>query len=116
MTSVCRHTTKRIAELRLQILKEEGIVKNLKTELSWLLDEDRELTNIENGYWVGPFGIRVPLSIDNVKDYDDCNNIFQDGGTTEMRPYNPPLTRNQYLEKYAVLKDGHYWWNEEKKL
>jgi len=65
------------------------------------------------GYWNGPYGIRVPLSVGVVLCSDECNHLDQDGSMTEM--YNPsPPTKEEYLAKYTELReDGHYWWKSQ---
>ncbi len=73
------------------------------------------MSNSENpthpkSYWIGPYGIRVPLDVDSIRDSDGCNHLYQNGCVTEMYNPNPP-TKEEYFERYVTLRnDGHYWW------
>lgn len=64
----------------------------------------------ESHYWLGPYDIRVPDHIEYIKASDGGNILSKNGGVTEMFVINPS-TKEQYLEKYTVLKnDGFYYW------
>jgi hypothetical protein len=64
----------------------------------------------EDGYWLGPYDIKIPNYIGSVKAEDGGNIQYKDGAVTEMYFMNP-LTKEEYLNKYAVLKkDGYYYW------
>jgi len=63
-----------------------------------------------NGYWSGPYGIRIPNHIASVVAEDGGNTIYQNGGETKMLVLNP-LTKKQYLSTYATKEpDGFYYW------
>ena len=60
-------------------------------------------------YWIGPHGIRVPNEIECVQASDGSNHLHKNGYQTELfSPYSP--TKEDYLRKYAELRnDGYYW-------
>ncbi len=65
-------------------------------------------------YWVGPCDMLIPCNVDSVA-WFDCNSLSRSGCVTEMAGLDsdgnliPPLSDDEYLEKYAILKeDGHY--------
>jgi hypothetical protein len=67
-----------------------------------------------NTYWEGPFGIKVPNTIDCVYAADDKNVTYQDGSTTKMCP-NVYLTEEEYKERYAIYNtiDKCYYWHKK---
>lgn len=68
-------------------------------------------------YWLGPYGVRVPIYVDWVMAEDMGNNIYRDGGTTEMAVRYAPgkfPTESDYKAKYATqYADGNWWYDEE---
>lgn len=64
----------------------------------------------QKGYWLGPYDIRVPNNIEYIISSDGGNTRYKNGGETEMCVMTP-LTRDEYLDKFTVLKDdGFYYW------
>ena len=62
------------------------------------------------GYWIGPYGVRVPNHITDIRASDGCNTLFKSGGSTEMFNFDPP-TKEEYLNRYTTKKsDGYYYW------
>lgn len=64
------------------------------------------------GYWIGPYGVRVPNNISMVRASDGFNLRYKSGGETEMGALNPPKMNAQiYRQKYAELRpDGCYYY------
>lgn len=64
-------------------------------------------------YWIGPFGVKIPTTIDEVVSVDRCNRVFQNGGSTQMYlQIFHPYTESEYKEKYATFNvdDGCWYW------
>ena len=73
----------------------------------------RLVANIMANFWIGPYDVRVPNSVDCVKWKDDRNSQYSFGAITEM-PVGNILTKEEYLAKHAELMvDGHYWYISE---
>jgi hypothetical protein len=64
-------------------------------------------------YWIGPYGIRVPNEITSIKAADGGNTLFKNGRETEMFVMKGRPSKQEYLDRYCVLKDGHYYWEEK---
>lgn len=65
---------------------------------------------MQSSFWLGPYNVRVPMSVFSVTAMDGGNTLCQDGTETEMY-CGPQLTRDVYLSRFAELKeDGHYWY------
>lgn len=62
-------------------------------------------------YWIGPYGIRVPIHIDKIIARDGCNILYREGGETQLL-CNPEMSKDEYIKKYAVYKDGYYYWKK----
>lgn len=68
-------------------------------------------------YWTGPYGIRVHNSINSIVAIDGGNTLYKgqngkSGRSTEM--FYVPLSKNEYLEKYATFGDDDYfYWKED---
>jgi hypothetical protein len=63
-----------------------------------------------NFYWLGPFGMKVPIDIESVPAEDGENTLFKNGQKTKM--LFDALTKEQYLAKFAFdhgERDG-YWY------
>lgn len=63
------------------------------------------------GFWLGPYDIRVPTSTTEVTAADGVNVWTRDAS---QRPANivVNLDRNEYLQRFACRgADGHYYWN-----
>ena len=64
-------------------------------------------------FWLGPYGIRVPNSVQWITDADGGNTLYKRGGSTEMYCPNPP-TEEEYKKKYCTLGiNGYYYWTEK---
>ena len=61
------------------------------------------------GFWLGPFNVRVPNSIDRVPSRNEPNIWIKGAYETRMTAENI-LTREEYLAKYAELRDDGYYW------
>lgn len=71
--------------------------------------------DLQKSYWIGPYGVRVPMNIKEVYEADGYNKIGRDGGCTLMGVLNP-MSPEQWLENYAEKKeDGYYWYTGKKK-
>lgn len=84
-----------------------------------LTDNNIEISNIivdnennNDGFWIGPYGVLIPNSIDSVVASDGGNTRFKTGGETEMGIFrDPPMNETIYKEKYAILDDnGKYYY------
>ena len=65
-------------------------------------------------YWIGPHGMLVPNTIKDVMDEDCCNTLYDDGSVTEMGSNIVPLTKEEYLAKYAEKRDdGLYYFRQQ---
>lgn len=71
-------------------------------------------TNINDEYWTGPYGVRVPNSKHSIVGDDGYNTRHKDGGQTEMFMINaPPMNQDIYRQKYAKLgDDGYYYYSK----
>ena len=67
---------------------------------------------MENNYWIGPYNVRVPTSVDRVVASDGYNTCLRTGGETEMYMFDAPeMNAEIYHRKYAELRnDGHYYY------
>ena len=74
------------------------------------------------GFWVGPFGMLVSNDIKHVIAEDGFNLCHKSGGSTELgyddpfseedpSPKEYPISKDEYLRRYAVLRDGQYWYD-----
>lgn len=61
------------------------------------------------GYWQGPHNMWVPNHVDAVRAEDGVNTLFNDGSITKICGEREP-TKEEYLEEWAVLVDGRYYW------
>ena len=62
-------------------------------------------------YWVGPYGMLIPSTIDAVSAEDGSNTTYSDGSTTEMGVrLTVPMTRERYLSERATLSDDGHWY------
>lgn len=69
-----------------------------------------------NQYWIGPYGVRVPLDIKEVVADDGGNTLYQDGRETEMF-VEPSLTKEDYLSLYCHQRDdGYYYYGKEQQI
>lgn len=67
----------------------------------------------ERCYWTGPFGIYVDFDIEQIINICETHYVDQYGWSSAYISLTdpPPLTREEYLAKYATLEqDGHYWY------
>jgi hypothetical protein len=64
-------------------------------------------------YWIGPYGVYVSNTVDAVRADDGVNTLYKDGCVTE-RACSTMLSKEQYLQQYAELKDDKYWYVEYK--
>ncbi|AYV86071.1 MAG: hypothetical protein Solivirus4_32 [Solivirus sp.] len=69
-----------------------------------IIREKKATKSCSTDYWVGPYGVKVPNEITSIKASDGGNILYKDGKETEMF-VKRPLTREQYLEKYAVYSE-----------
>ena len=67
------------------------------------------------GYWIGPYSVRIPNNINIVTATDGYNMRFKDGGETGMCMVKPPvMNADIYRKKYAKLKsDGCYYYKKK---
>lgn len=61
------------------------------------------------GYWQYN-GVYIPDSVYSVPCEDQANSIDRDGITTFMYSTRPNLSLKEYREKYAVCKDGKWFY------
>ena len=66
----------------------------------------------QNNYWLGPFGIRIPNTINEVKEHDLCNTRYKNGSHTEMTwDFKNELTEAEYKLRFTTLgPDGYYYY------
>lgn len=64
---------------------------------------------INSDYWIGPYGIRVPNSVERVRAADGSNSRYKDGSETEMAVRNS-ITEDKYKSLYAELRDDGFWY------
>lgn len=62
-----------------------------------------------SGYWQYN-GIYIPDSVNSVPCEDQANSIDRDGIMTFMYSTRPNLSMKEYREKYAVRKDGKWFY------
>ncbi|BCS82815.1 hypothetical protein QLL95_gp0326 [Cotonvirus japonicus] len=61
--------------------------------------------------WVGPYGVLVPNSIDNVVAEDGYNTLYKDGSETEKFCLNAePMSSTIYRAKYAIYNETDGLW------
>jgi hypothetical protein len=64
-----------------------------------------------NTYWLGPFGIKIPISIISVPTADGKNKRYQNGSETKMFFMEPWMTEDEYKSKFTELRtDGEWYW------
>ena len=73
--------------------------------------KEAEEEKIVNKYWIGPYNVRVPVSVSHVVANDGYNTMHRDGGVTEKFCHGVNMTEEKYKNLYTVLgNDGHYYW------
>jgi hypothetical protein len=99
----------------------ENILASTSENISILnssLSDLRKQKQNEDGYWTGPYDMRVPNSVREVPWLDNCNWVDQRGAVTEMccedsddgENQVKPLSKQSYLDKYAKKIDDVYWY------
>lgn len=64
-------------------------------------------------YRVSCYGVLVPVNVKYVTASDGYNTLFRNGSETEKGCQSGEImTRERYLEKYAELYNGLYYWKE----
>lgn len=64
-------------------------------------------------YWVSCYGVLVPVNVKHVTAPNGYNTRHRDGSETEKGCHSgETMTRERYLEKYAELYNGTYYWKE----
>jgi len=64
----------------------------------------------KQSYWRGPYGCLVPDSFDSCVAADGCNKQRKYGGQTEKHVMRTkPFTKEDWLNKYAELRDDHMY-------
>jgi len=66
-------------------------------------------STLPNEYWLGPYGVRVPKTIDGIRAEDGGNILYQDGSVTEKGILNP-ISEKEYKEIYTELKKNGYYY------
>ncbi len=68
-------------------------------------------------YWIGPFGIFVPVAIKSVASEDRVNRLYRmfvDGkyvlASTHILPNEENYTEAEYKSKYAIQRDGAWYY------
>ena len=64
-------------------------------------------------HWKGPYDVLVPMSITSVPAHDGFNQLTRnDDGhvSSTMRYITDPLTKSEWLEKYAHKVDGVWYY------
>jgi hypothetical protein len=64
---------------------------------------------MDNNYWVGPYGIKVPMNIESIVAEDGRNTLSRDGSQTQMNVIKP-ISQIEYLRRFAIIVDGQYHW------
>ncbi len=63
-------------------------------------------------FWIGPYDVRIPESINSIKAADGKNTLYKNGSQTELPIYYFP-TKDEYLSTYAEYRsDLHYWYKD----
>ncbi|AGF84968.1 hypothetical protein QJ854_gp814 [Moumouvirus goulette] len=69
------------------------------------------MTVIGETYWIGAYGILVPMNVKSVPAEDGYNTIYRDGGITNLYKFYPDLmNENIYKNKYAYFDSTHCRW------
>ncbi|AGC02283.1 hypothetical protein H012_gp167 [Acanthamoeba polyphaga moumouvirus] len=69
------------------------------------------MTVIGETFWIGAYGIFVPMHIKSVLAEDGYNIIYRDGGSTNLYKFNPePMNENIYKSKYAYFDNTVNRW------
>lgn len=75
-------------------------------------------------FWIGPADVKIPLSIDSVRALNGkfymSYKLSQDGEidiltyrhvfSSKIDDDNKIYTENEYREKFAIFKDGNWYW------
>ena len=89
---------------------------NFNKNLVTTLEKQLTLNTNKNDYWLGPYNIRVPNTI-NIVTASDGVNILYKNGTITLMECNYHLSKKEYIEKYATLHcEGYYYYNPNKKM
>jgi len=64
--------------------------------------------NNKKDYWIGPYGMKVPGNVKSVPAMDGINTQYKDGIQTLVFVEHH-ISSGQYLDRYAKLVDGEYW-------
>ena len=71
-------------------------------------------------YWIGPYGIKVPIDFTHVPAADGGNIYYRDGKQTERGvPRHLALSPAQYMGKYGVNRgtaEKQDWWYSDTHL
>lgn len=70
---------------------------------------------LELGYWVGPYGVQIPVYILSVPAADEVNSLTLVGNRvvkSNIVTSNVGCDRAQYIAKYAEERDGAVWFKD----
>jgi len=70
-----------------------------------------------SNYWLGPAGILIPNSINEVPCLDNINTFYCTGFSTELLwnyDNKKPYTVNEYRAKFAERRRGKWYWKSDK--
>lgn len=86
---------------------------NFKKDDSCSESSSVEFTEIEKEkYWIGPYRVLVPNSIESVPMGDGRNFYYKNGKKTNHRiKISNLLNKKEYRKKYAIFKNGKYYYN-----
>jgi hypothetical protein len=98
-------------------LKQEGhtcvcVCESYPVQVEWCHQTPcKNALQVKEEYWIGPYDIKVPISVNSVPAEDGGNMLYQTGRRTEMN-ITTELSEIDYKAKYAVSNenDGCYYW------
>lgn len=68
---------------------------------------------MNQGFWIGPYGVRVSNELDHVVAADGDNTLYKHGGQTERwRVGGPRTSQAEYFALYTVVIDGVRWYQK----
>jgi hypothetical protein len=74
-------------------------------------DPNKRTSLVDDGFWPGPYDIKIPNSITKITSTDEVNTINKDGTETNL-PFQNRLSKQEYLNKYCENRNGEYWYKQ----
>lgn len=73
--------------------------------------QQRQYTTIDGKeYWIGPAKVHIPINVREIEHIERPQTLCIDGTTTRVD--GDRISDEEYLQNYAELRNGKYFWKE----